>query len=139
GLEEGLTQQPELLPVSSDAVVSFLVRISSDVESGRYGPDTDSDVTSLARWVASLVAKHSRGLVMARDNSGLLAVIQHLRHSSDPTPEHEAQYGGRNMDPPTLAINSVRGQTLLALLALLAADWGDESLPTNGLADGLRE
>jgi hypothetical protein len=30
----------------------------------------------------------------------------------DPTPEHESEYGGDNMDPPTLALNTVRGAAM---------------------------
>jgi hypothetical protein len=32
------------------------------------------------------------------------AVLEPLSSDPDPTPEHDAKYGGDNMDPPTLAI-----------------------------------
>jgi len=37
----------------------------------------------------------------------------------NPTPEHEKTYGGTNMDPFMLSINTVRGQATHALLSLL--------------------
>ena len=36
-------------------------------------------------------------------------IIYPLTNDPDPTPQHEAQYGGSNMDPATMAINTVRG------------------------------
>ena len=43
-------------------------------------------------------------------------VIEALAEDPDPTPEHEAQYGGTNMGPETLAINSVRGEAMRAVI-----------------------
>jgi hypothetical protein len=40
------------------------------------------------------------------------AVLEPLTRDPDPTPEHEERYGGSNMDPPTLAINTTRGEGL---------------------------
>ena len=45
------------------------------------------------------------------------AILEPLTHDPDPTPEYEAQFGGDNMDPRTLAINSVRGKAMNALIA----------------------
>jgi hypothetical protein len=45
------------------------------------------------------------------------AIIEPVTHDPDPTPDHEAKYGGDNMDPPTLAINSVRGKAMGAVIA----------------------
>jgi hypothetical protein len=43
----------------------------------------------------------------------LLAV---LAEDPEPTPEHEARYGGSNMDPVTLSINTTRGEAMHALI-----------------------
>jgi hypothetical protein len=40
------------------------------------------------------------------------AVLEPLTRDPDPTPEHEERYGGANMDPPTLAINTTRGEAI---------------------------
>lgn len=42
------------------------------------------------------------------------AQLARLLEDPDPTPEHEEQYGGSNMDPVTLAINTVRGRAMHA-------------------------
>jgi len=44
------------------------------------------------------------------------ASVQLLVDDSDPTVEHEAAYGGSNMDPPTLALNTVRGSAMHCLV-----------------------
>lgn len=40
------------------------------------------------------------------------SVLDPLTRDPDPTPSHEEQYGGSNMDPPTLAINTTRGEAV---------------------------
>ncbi len=42
--------------------------------------------------------------------------LEPLTRHIEPTPEYEARYGDDNMDPPALAINTVRGKTLQAVL-----------------------
>ncbi len=54
------------------------------------------------------------------------AILQPITQDPDPTPEHEAQFGGDNMDPPTLAINSVRGRAMNAVIAY--AVWTRQNL-----------
>lgn len=44
------------------------------------------------------------------------AVLSQLVEDPDPTPDHEEQYGGSNMDPVTLAINTVRGEAMHGLV-----------------------
>jgi hypothetical protein len=43
-------------------------------------------------------------------------VLQPLTDDPEPTPGYEDQYGGSNMDPPTLSINTVRGQAMHAVM-----------------------
>lgn len=38
--------------------------------------------------------------------------LKSLTNDPDPTPEYEAQYGGSNMDPATLSINTTRGEAM---------------------------
>jgi len=45
------------------------------------------------------------------------SIIEPLARDPDPTPDDEAKFGGDNMDPPTLAINSVRGKAMNAMIA----------------------
>jgi hypothetical protein len=50
---------------------------------------------------------------MREEIFGLLAV---LTEDPNPTPEHEERYGGSNMDPATLALNTTRGEAMNALI-----------------------
>lgn len=43
-------------------------------------------------------------------------LLEALTNDPDPTPEHEAEYGGNNQDPYTLAINSVRSKAIEAVI-----------------------
>lgn len=43
-------------------------------------------------------------------------VLRRLTDDPEPTPEYEAQYGGTNMDPPTLSINTTRGEAMHAVV-----------------------
>lgn len=61
------------------------------------------------------------------------AVLRVLTDDPDPTPEHEARYGGTNMDPPTLAINSVRGDAMHAVVDY--ALWVRRSFPDGSEAE----
>ena len=38
------------------------------------------------------------------------SIIDAVLHDPDPTPQHELRYGGGNMDPATLSINTTRGE-----------------------------
>lgn len=44
------------------------------------------------------------------------AVLEPLTEDEEPTPEYEERYGGSNMDPMTLAINTVRGEAIDAVV-----------------------
>jgi len=43
------------------------------------------------------------------------AVLRPLTEDPDPTPEHEAEYGGSNMSPSDLSINTTRGDAMHAV------------------------
>lgn len=43
-------------------------------------------------------------------------ILRALTDDPNPTPEYEAQYGGTNMDPPTLSINTTRGEAMHAVV-----------------------
>jgi hypothetical protein len=46
----------------------------------------------------------------------LWKLLDTLSDDPNPTPEHEARYGGSNMDPAQLALNSTRGQAMHAVI-----------------------
>lgn len=84
------------------------------------------------RWVrkslADLVASgfHGVGQFAFADCERIWTIIEKLSSDPNPTPDHEAQYGGTNMDPYTLAINTVRPQALDA--AVQYAFWVRRSI-----------
>ncbi|PIS42060.1 MAG: hypothetical protein COT24_05465 [Candidatus Kerfeldbacteria bacterium CG08_land_8_20_14_0_20_40_16] len=43
-------------------------------------------------------------------------IIDIVTEHEDPTPDHEKQYGGKNMDPHTMSINTTRGEAFHALM-----------------------
>ncbi len=53
-------------------------------------------------------------------------LISALMEDPDPTPEHEREYGGSNMDPVSMSINTVRGEAIHA--AFKYAVWVKEHL-----------
>jgi hypothetical protein len=61
-----------------------------------------------------------------KEREEVWSILEPITHDPDPTPEHEAQFGGNNMDPPTLAINSVRGKAMNAMIAY--AVWARQHL-----------
>ena len=43
-------------------------------------------------------------------------IVEPITDDPDPTPEYEARYGGTNMDPVTLSINTTRGEAMHAAM-----------------------
>lgn len=43
-------------------------------------------------------------------------ILKPLTEDPEPTPEHEERYGGSNMDPATLSINTTRGEAMHAVV-----------------------
>jgi hypothetical protein len=60
----------------------------------------------------------------------LWTLLKPLTNHADPTPEHEARYGGDNMDPLTLSLNTTRPAALRAAIRLAAASH-DSAEPGN--------
>jgi len=48
--------------------------------------------------------------------SAAWSVLRPLTDDPDPTPEHEAEYGGTNMNPSELSINTTRGEAMHAVV-----------------------
>ena len=60
----------------------------------------------------------------------LWTLLKPLTNHADPTPEHEARYGGDNMDPLTLSLNTTRPAALRAAIRLAAASHDSPDLAT---------
>lgn len=57
-------------------------------------------------------------------------VLAVLAEDPDPTPEHEERYGGDNMDPATLSINTTRGEAMHAVVRYML--WVERTLTESG-------
>lgn len=53
------------------------------------------------------------------DADRVLAVLEKFAEHPEPTPEHEAEYGGTNMDPLTLSLNTIRPVAIRTLIRLV--------------------
>jgi hypothetical protein len=84
-------------------------------------PDRDRDPGW--RWCRGQIGSFLRSGLSDRQNrvpfelrEHLWAVIERLIRDPNPSPEHEARYGGDNMDPLTLSINTNRGTAMHAVV-----------------------
>jgi hypothetical protein len=86
--------------------------------------ESDDDLEEDSGWslcrktIASLLRegfKKSENQIPLELRESVWEIVLILSHDSDPTPSHEAKYGGSNMGPATLAINTVRGEAMHAM------------------------
>jgi hypothetical protein len=59
------------------------------------------------------------------DRSLVWSILEPLTHDPNPSPAEEEEFGGSNMDPTMLAINSVRGQAVHAVVKYALWVYGD--------------
>ncbi len=112
---------------------------------GRQGHslEEDPDRTWCRNSVATLLETALRQLrvpipIGLKDE--LWKLLDTLSNDPNPTPEHEERFGGSNMDPAMLALNSTRGQAMYAVINY--AWWisqsasKDENRTSKGAASG---
>lgn len=115
GLEEAARQKPlHHWP----SVLGLCQWILHQGESGSH-EDVLTERDSAWAWSRRLVARLlAVGLEMGPPEisfslrTEVWEVVKSLTEDPDPTPEDELRYGGSNMDPATLAINTVRGEAM---------------------------
>lgn len=56
------------------------------------------------------------GCIPIEHRHSVWQILNPLTDDPEPTPEYEARYGGSNMDPATLSINTTRGETMHAVV-----------------------
>lgn len=106
---------------------SEIINLSEWVLSQEYdievevGVDADEDPgwSWCRKTIASLLdsgLKKGEGQIPIDLKDKVWALIHTLTQDPDPTPEYEAQYGGSNMAPTTMSINTVRGEAMHALV-----------------------
>jgi hypothetical protein len=113
------------LPFAWRPVLELCAYIAArpDSAAGTADKGDDSELRSAQLQLASLL---NRGCLTpawsVADAAAALSVLTVLSQHRDPTTEHEQQYGGSNMDPLTMSLNTVRPAALRALLTLLGSD-----------------
>lgn len=88
---------------------------SKDIEKGQYYDWSKMALVRLLEKIAGQKENKSECISLKTANLALEMLLQ-LSRDSDPTPEHEEKYGGDNMDPATLSLNSTRGVAIHALI-----------------------
>lgn len=81
--------------------------------------DRDPDFRESRAVVADLLSeglKSGAAEILFELRGEVWDVLRPLVDDPEPTPEHEARYGGSNMDPFTLSLNTVRGEALHAVV-----------------------
>jgi hypothetical protein len=91
---------------------------ASDVDDSQAYDDADPSWRWSRKSLADLVTSgfHGEGKFPFVERERIWTIIEKLSDDPNPSPEHEAKYGGTNMDPYTLAINTVRPQALDAAI-----------------------
>jgi hypothetical protein len=89
------------------------------------------------RWCRRQISSLLRAGLSAKDNGVPIElrdlvweILARLVNDANPSPEHEARYGGDNMDPLTLSINTNRGEAMHAVVEY--ALWVHRGLENRG-------
>jgi hypothetical protein len=90
---------------------------------GHKDEDTDTDSDPDWIWTRQSIAnllsdalEPGEAEISFDHRAAVWNVLRPLTDDPDPTPEHEERYGGSNMDPTTLSINTVRGEAMHAVV-----------------------
>ncbi len=81
--------------------------------------DADPDLGWTRKAIADLFSasfEDRQGGIPIGLRQRVWAVLKPLTDDPDPTPEHEQRYGGSNMDPATLSINTTRAEAMHAVI-----------------------
>ncbi len=84
----------------------------------RYEIDWQEVLRQIARTIRDFLADNNTPFNES-ERSICFETIAYLAEHSDPTIEHEEKYGGKNGDPFTMSINTVRGEAYHALFGYI--------------------
>lgn len=112
----------------TDEVWQLLNTLVELPDSGEDEPSDLSDDDPVWRWAQRSAADFATGYLTVQgedlssdDAAKLWAVLSPLTRHLDPTRGHEDRFGGSNMDPLTLSLNTVRPVAIRAAIKLLRA------------------
>lgn len=84
----------------------------------KQDPDWSWTRKTLADLIrAGLESKHSP--IPLEFDSNIFELLGQLIHDPNPSPQHEEEYGGTNMDPLTLSLNTIRGSAFHGVFAYI--------------------
>lgn len=122
GLREAIQDGQE---VSWSAIFEISQVVTAKVDDGDEVAADDDDETVwryAQRSVASLLeigaSRDGENALAAGDYARAVDVLAPLIDHPDPTIEHEARYGGSNMDPLTLSLNTTRPAAMRAAIRI---------------------
>lgn len=98
----------------------WVVSQSREITGRRVDPmQADPDWGWARKAIADLLSSgfedRARGIPI-RLRQEVWGVLKPLTEDSDPTPDHEQRFGGSNIDPVTLSINTTRGKAMHAVI-----------------------
>ncbi len=97
----------------------WVVRQPREAVAGRRTEDEDPDWEWTCKAIGSLLSaacEQGEAELPFDLRERAWAVLRTLTDDPDPTPEYEARYGGTNMEPATLSINTTRGEAMHAVV-----------------------
>jgi hypothetical protein len=126
-VRELLSQSVDYRP--SESVWEAVLKLADWVVRQGPGPESsesferDEGWTNCRKTLAHVLdTAINRRLIPVSHSEELWAILTELLGDTQPSPAFEATYGGDNMDPASLAINTVRGTAMHAAIAYLL--WG---------------
>lgn len=119
GLENRLREDGDIYWEQPLAVAT--AALSHPFEPDMEAPDRDRDPDwrSCRRAVTSFLRTaltRDGGHIPFGFREKVWAIIEKLTHDENPSPKHEERYGGNNMDPLTLSLNTNRGTAMHAVV-----------------------
>ena len=123
GITDALKEKRKIAWAPIFELCKWIVEQPADISEELRGVSKNSDAGSDADWsgtrsaIARLVSEALQGEHASFDQRRIVwEILAPLTADPDPTPEHEAKYGGSNMDPSTLSINTTRGEAMHAVI-----------------------
>ncbi len=128
GIEEAIRNNVE---IDWQCIVKLSERLVKDdnlPEPDRTKDDFETGWQGVRKQVASLISEalKSPDIIPFDLRENIWNLIEILCKDGDPTIEYEAEYGGSNMSPVDMSINTVRGEAVHGLFHYLI--WVDENI-----------
>ena len=132
GWREALKQNLSFDWVPVLALCKWVVNQPRDIPDRTPRRDADANWGETRQRIAELLSagfENKSGQISFGLRAEVWEILEILSDDPDPTPEHEAVYGGSNMDPFTLSINTVRGEAMHSVVQY--AFWVQRNLKDN--------